>query len=222
MNIEIVPTAETEIITAQVSAYSEKIASIVISSDMDLSYAGELLKQIRDYTKEIDKIRTGLVKPLNDHVKMINGRFKPQTEEAEKLDAQLSAKMKVYNDTQRARREAEAKAAQEAEANRLREAAEAAEIASAFEEVPDEQPAKILMAMADKVETTIAKPMQTFRSGAAKSTFSDVWRYEITDVTKIPREYLEPSAAAIKQAIKDGTREIAGIRIYRDQIITTR
>jgi hypothetical protein len=222
MNIEIVPTAETEIITAQVSAYSEKITSLSIESDTDLAYAGEMLKLMRSYIKEIDRIRTELVKPLNNHVKMINSRFKPLTEAAEAADSQLSLKMKAYNDTQRQRREAEARAAQEAEANRLREAAEAAEIASAFEEIPDGQPAKILRTMADTVEAATPKPMQTFRSGSAKSTFSSVWRYEISEPMAIPRVYLEPNDKAIKAAIKDGVRIIAGIRIYEDSIITTR
>jgi hypothetical protein len=153
---------------------------------------------------------------------MINSRFKPQTEAAEAADRQLSLKMKAYNDTQRQRREAEARARQEEEAARLRAAAEQAEIDAAFEETPNEAAPQVLRDMAAKVETAPAKVEQTFRSGSAKSTFTSVWRYEITDSAAIPREYLEPAAAVIKAAIKDGTRTIAGIRIFEDSIITTR
>ena len=40
------------------------------------------------------------------------------------------------------------------------------------------------------------------------------WTFQVTDVKKIPREYLMPDEKKIKGVIKIGVHEIAGLRIY--------
>ena len=42
------------------------------------------------------------------------------------------------------------------------------------------------------------------------------WKAEITDETKIPREYLTPDTVKINQAVQSGARDIPGVRIYQD------
>lgn len=48
------------------------------------------------------------------------------------------------------------------------------------------------------------------------------WVYEITDLTQVPREYLQVDEKKVKEAIAAGARAIAGIRIYQDESISLR
>jgi hypothetical protein len=43
-----------------------------------------------------------------------------------------------------------------------------------------------------------------------------VWAYEVTDPAAVPAEYLTPDLVKIKDAVKNGAREIAGVRIFQD------
>jgi hypothetical protein len=46
-----------------------------------------------------------------------------------------------------------------------------------------------------------------------------VWKYEITDESLIPREYLQVDKGAIQKAVKSGgVRNIPGVRIYDEQV----
>lgn len=47
--------------------------------------------------------------------------------------------------------------------------------------------------------------------GAAK-----VWKFEIEDESLVPREFLIVNETAIRVAIREGKREIAGVRIYQE------
>jgi hypothetical protein len=42
------------------------------------------------------------------------------------------------------------------------------------------------------------------------------WTYEVTDLAKIPAQWLCLNEPLVKAAIKTGTREIPGLRIYAE------
>lgn len=46
-----------------------------------------------------------------------------------------------------------------------------------------------------------------------------IWKYEITDENAIPREYCIPSPGKLTDAVRDGIREIPGVRIYQESKI---
>lgn len=46
-----------------------------------------------------------------------------------------------------------------------------------------------------------------------------MWKMEIVDTTLVPREYCDPNEVRIREAIKNGAREIAGVRIYEDIVV---
>lgn len=48
------------------------------------------------------------------------------------------------------------------------------------------------------------------------------WVHEVVDINLVPREWLMIDEAKVKQAIKDGTRSIPGLKIYQDESITLR
>jgi len=48
------------------------------------------------------------------------------------------------------------------------------------------------------------------------------WTYEVIDVTSVPESYLAVDHAEVMAAIKAGTREIPGLRIYQDQTLAVK
>jgi len=54
------------------------------------------------------------------------------------------------------------------------------------------------------------------------SSLRKKWAYEILDIKDIPLKYLTVDEQAIKQAIKDGVRDIKGIKIYQKSELNLR
>lgn len=48
------------------------------------------------------------------------------------------------------------------------------------------------------------------------------WSWEVTDITKVPAEYLKVNEALLTAAVRGGKREIKGVRIYEEKILHIR
>lgn len=103
------------------------------------------------------------------------------------------------NRFQRAKLEAERKAAAE------REEAER-KAAALFDEAPPAPVPTVVVKEATRV---------TSFSGV-KASATVKWVHQVTDAAAVPRQYLMVNDASIKAAIAGGTREIPGVRIYED------
>ena len=60
------------------------------------------------------------------------------------------------------------------------------------------------------------------RGQLASASLTEVWDYEITDESIVPREYCVPSAAKLRSAVNHGIRQMNGIRIYQKQKLNVR
>lgn len=74
-DLSVVPTHNSEAIELVMQADGCNIIDTVT-----YGRGGDLLRAMRDLLFNVETARTKLVKPLNDHVKMINGEFKKITE----------------------------------------------------------------------------------------------------------------------------------------------
>lgn len=70
----------------------------------------------------------------------------------------------------------------------------------------------------------IAVPKQhtTQRGQEGQAIVKKYWTYEVEDLSKVPREYLLLDDKKVKDAIKQGIRNIKGIRIYEEERLTIR
>jgi hypothetical protein len=52
---------------------------------------------------------------------------------------------------------------------------------------------------------------------AEKTVTAKRWTFEVIDIGRVPTKYLEISSAAVRLAIRNGEREIKGLRIYQEE-----
>ena len=200
--------------------------------------AAEFVRQIAACAKQVTEKRTDCKKPYLDGGRAVDAFFKPVTEELEKAKKTVNGRLTGYLQEQeriaRQKAEEEARAARQAEEAARTEAEKAAAAATSEED----------RAEADrKQQEADAKADEARRSAAAAATASagpvhgnyggssslrTAWKGEITDINAIPlerlRQYLAPDALekAIRGFIRDGGRELPGVRIFEETTAVTR
>ena len=61
---------------------------------------------------------------------------------------------------------------------------------------------------------------QTHNTSSGRVTAKKVWKHEIEMDTKVPREYCSPDSTKIRGAIDMGIRDIPGVRIYEEEVLS--
>jgi hypothetical protein len=200
----------------------------------------DLVANIRKTAKRAENARTAEKAPYLQSERAVDGFFGPIGSALDRIAGELLEEITAYlnriaAEEARRRREAAAKAAQEAEEARKREA-------EALRRANDEAAAKDrARAIADAMEHSVvaeaadaraaeetaaaaAKPAERARTRSAStgalSTLRSVWTHEVTSYDEIPLDRLRPYIStatidqAIRQFIRNGGRELDGVRIF--------
>lgn len=186
-----------------------------ITNDQELEQAIELLGNIKAKFKEVEAARKELTKPLLDHKKTIDNKFKkiqqPLSENEKKL------KVVILNYRQKKEAEALRQLQERQEQQRL-----LAEAEKQRQEESEERGVETMAPIAvPVVQAPVAAPT-TIISDSASASFKKVWTYEIQDPRQIPMNYWMINEKEIKTAIRSGIREIPGIRIYQEDSLAIR
>lgn len=72
------------------------------------------------------------------------------------------------------------------------------------------------------VPIAVPAPHTTQRGDTGQAIVSKYWTFEVDDLSKVPREYLELDSKKVRAAIKQGIRSIEGLRIYEKERLTIR
>jgi len=162
----------------------------------------EMLEKVKTYFQGLDKKdqeNPEILESCNSLVERIKTKIHLQREEIEaKKEAERLAKIKAEQNAEAIKQAEEQarldkiKREQQAEAQRIKDLEIKAEI---------ERKKKLAEAQA---ETT-----------RVKTGLKERWTFEIVNDQEVPREFCEPSTKLINQAIRDGKREIKGIKIYK-------
>jgi hypothetical protein len=180
--------------------FFEVVKGYVIQSDDEYADAAEILKIVKHKFKVLDEERTISVKPLNDEVKEINAWFKPALERLKDCEAELKRIMGAYS-----------LAKQQEQQRILAEAAKAAEAAL----VTSSDPQQSVMALVQQATEAQAPRV-------AGVSVSRVWKWELVDPAQVPLEFWSIDPAKLDAAVKAGTREIPGVRVYEDARVIAR
>lgn len=191
-----------------------------VGDDETAGKVADLIRMIAAAAKASEAARVAAKEPHLEAGRAVDGWFKKITDPLTKAKAAVQAPLDAYlrgkADAERRRRDEEAKALAEAAA---REAATMQTTAQMDAAIAIEEKA------AEARDAAQAKPAEMARTRGdfgSVATLRATWKHEITDETKVPREYLMVNDAAIKAAIKAKVRSIPGIRIYEDQSVMVR
>lgn len=212
-------TIEVEV-TKEALTYPQRAQAIAkIQNAQDYEQAGKLLVTIKGMRKRILDVFGPIVKAAHEAHKIARGK---QTEAEAPLDLAEGHLKRLIGDynaeqdriRQQQQREAEA-AARRAEEERILAEAKAAEDAG------DNEAAQAI------IEQPVVAPVVIVQTAAPKLegvSFRENWTFQITDETKIPREFLVVDAKKIGQVVKamKGMTNIPGVRAYAEKVVSGR
>lgn len=184
---------------------------LVLSGDDDKGVAVEILTNTQTALKRFEQLRKMIVSPMNDKVKDVNAYFKKFTDPLKASNEGLRGKVLVYEQRMEAER---------IRKERILEEEKAALEASQSQRDPEEQEAveEIIEKKEEEVKSLEREKTQHFDAG--KVTVKKIWTHEVEDVNLVPREYMVVDDKLIKAAIKNGEREITGVKIYQKDRIS--
>ena len=188
-----------------------------IGDDALVGRATDFAKQITTEAKATDETRTRIKAPVLHAQRLIDGEAKKLTDKLNSAVATITTRITMFL---RAKEEAARKASEE-EAARLQAEAEA-KIMEAQQSGQQDQIDTAIEAI-DKAQAAAAvaeaTPLDLSRVRSQMGSLTGLksnWVYDVVDLTKVPAHLLTINDAAVKLAIKQGAREIAGLKIWND------
>lgn len=194
-----------------------KIHSSEIINEGDNLKACELLKEINSYNKTVKSLKAAEEAPFKSSLKEITEKYKNALDflaEAEKL---LRSKISDYAEIKLERlreiQKLDTKRAEEIAIKKLDELQALKESAGDYDEVTK---AALISSIDSKVNAVIEEisTADEISVGNSMTTFRKYITFEIVDITKVPAEYLSVDTKAINQAIRNGVRDIPGLKIF--------
>lgn len=147
--------------------------------------------------------------------------IKEREEAALRAAEAAEAERKAQEEVVRAAAAAEAaRLAEEGQAEAAKAVEEAAEATLADIKAEADKATSQMIDQTTKVESTFNSTAQVAGGGAATTRM--VWCAEVEDKAKLPAEFVIPNMTAINQAVRDGVREIAGVKIYQKPSVAVR
>ena len=180
---------EIQVLENQVSPLIVQADSYKIDSVEAVDKASNFMLKVRDTERGIEAKRLEFTKPLNQSLKAINDTFKSLKQPLEGARNILTRKIIEWKTAETRKLEAE-------EARRRK-------IQEAHAEKGHETKAPVVL---ERPENKIGNT-QTRK----------VWTFEVVDFSKMPDEYKMLNNVAVNQAIRDGVREIKGVKISQEE-----
>ena len=214
-----------------------------VASEEDAALVSEYRTQLRKQAKDLNDERLEMTKPIRDHVTMLNQKFNVHIERAERA-AKLADNLLMpwMKEQKRKREEAEAAEAErkreEAEARRkeddaLKEAqriatetADAEALREAEDNVSDARDA--LNKLGTRTSQQVVPPKSVDGALGSKTHITEVWKYRVVDIDKVPEEYLVPPEERIRKKelnrlakSQKGMASVAGIEFYSEDALSS-
>jgi hypothetical protein len=176
---------------------------LVLEKVDDLDSANMLLKKTAATEKAIEEKRKEMVTPLNERVKEINGAFKAISTALAAANDLLKRKILVFRQDEEARRQ------------KLIDEQSAAQAAA-------EKKAKKAKATGKPEPVYVAPPAPLPLAAIDSTTVRKTWTFEVVDEKSIPRNFMVLNEKMVREQIRNGVREIAGLRIFQQDTVVAR
>ena len=199
--------------------YLNQMNDARIENEADKENAVIMLKEISDYKKAIKKQEDELSSDAKKELAEIKAMFNEPKSFLNDAEEIVRGKINHFLNEQKARMEAEALAIkQKAEDEALKQAEELEALKSGageYDAVTRKAMIEAIEAKQNKLIDATAKQMEINQS-SANSVVRKVWAFRLTDLSKVPLQYLQLNETAVRNAIKSGERNIAGLEIFQE------
>lgn len=251
MQLDPTTDPEARALTAQTDTLFAVGQHCTVVTAADYEVAGLELKRVKDAQKKLDELRKSMTRPIDAAKKAILDFFRGPEDKLARAESGIKRAMVTYQDEQaRVRREeqrradeaaaaerrrlaqqqAEAEAKARAESERLRrEAEEAAAAGRAAEaaklnakaERTEEKAAEKVEALQLREAQVVAPVIQREPPKVSGVATREVWKFEITDPTQVPRQFLMVDESKIRRVVQamKGDASIPGVRVYAERQI---
>lgn len=184
-NTSIIPVAVVQKAESDAALMTQQAESIQVATTEQEEQAYTTLTQIKQTIKTIEDKRKEIVDPLNASLKATNAMFKKLSEPFVAADRIIRDKVMDFRQLQEEKAQKELERRQKIQEAHAVKGHETHEIA-----VPEVKVSQ---------QTVTAKR----------------WTFEVVNVNKVPKEYLVLDSAAVNKAIRNGVREIDGLKIFQ-------
>lgn len=203
----------------------EQINNMPVANRVDFDKASEWLNAVVKTRKEFEKVMKEKVAPLKAEIDDIKAVFKKPLTLLEDCEKIARDKLNAYLLEERRIKEAEARKIEEARRKEAEKELKKLDRQEKKADKYDEATADaVKKSIEDKRQDIIAeatKPVEINQSGES-ATVRMVWTFEVTNLSDVPAEFLQINEQAVRQAIKNGVRDIAGLKIYQKPSIAVK
>ena len=218
---------------ADLSLIGEFVNTHKIVDQKTLLEATEFLAKAKRAVKLYDGKRLDLTRGLKETVKKIEAIFKGKTNPLDEAISKLSTS--ILNYSRKIQQEADEENRRRAEKERqerikkAEEEAEAAKLTASIFDEDEEQIAAISEAKVEEVRQTVVEVKEVklapVRTMSGTSSIRKDWTFEVINIDELAKsrsDLVIENSVAIRQAIRDGEREIPGLRIYQKEVLSIR
>lgn len=175
------------------------VREISIKTAEDFEAGVEIGNKIKLVSKVVTQRKEAITKPLNESLKSIRDLFRPMENDLSTAESELKSKMLAFKEKER------------------KDAEEAQKKIEARVEKGTLKP-ETAIRKTQEVQSSVTGKTVATQSGA-KMTEKFVTEYVVVDETAIPREYLVPDMAKIKEAMKSGV-PVAGVEARKKAVMS--
>lgn len=233
--LEILVEQAEESKVADLTMIQEFVKTHKIVDQQSLLDATEFLAKAKRAIKLYDEKRLDLTRGLKATVKKIEEIFKAKTNPLDEAIAKLSQSILLFNRKLQIDRENEARERAEKEKQEririLKEEEEAARLtASIFGDEEAEEAVKKWEEEGKKVKQeglfiVPDMPKRPMNTMSGTTSIRKDWTYEVTSIEELSKyrfDLVIENSVAIRQAIRNGEREIPGLRIFQKETLSVR
>ena len=200
---------EIEEIKTIAPTLENEVELMSIDNIEEMNSAGNLVRQWKEGLAKMEKFRLFLIKPIKDHVKIIEEEIKKTTVPVENAIKKLTDKILDFKRIEQQKQN---------DLIRIAEQKRIELVERAIKEQGGAAPNKIIQVPAESM-APIAKPVNLNLSVGGMAVKKH-WTFREIDPNLYPRQYLKLDEVAVNGDIKKGVREIPGLEIYEKEILS--
>lgn len=211
----------------QIESYriDERAKLVNVTDAVSYDNTVNFLKEVNTKLKDFKAQREKYIKPMKDSIKAIDDKLKQPIKLLEDTDTTLRAKLNAYlsevHKREEERLELERKKAEDEAIMEIDSLEAIKSQAVEYDEVTQKAIQRTIEMKQNTAIEATAK-VEKINLSTDTASVSMVWDFEITDKTQIPLEFLKVDEVAIRNAIRNGERNISGVKIYQKPQLSLR